>query len=133
MSFKDFLKRQNRIHIKILLTFLCLVFFFAIAEIVVSNRRMSRSLETRTIKLLQNHTRLLNEVIREQEEKVAFYAQFMADVTKLSDELTDRSVGRSVLIYVLESIKKDRINVRVYRGLTHDEERKGLIRKGLLL
>ncbi|MFQ5842585.1 MAG: hypothetical protein ACE5I8_09130, partial [Thermodesulfobacteriota bacterium] len=108
MSFKEFLRRRNRIHVKILLTFLCLIFSFGIAEIVMSNKRVSRNIEARTTKLLQNHTLLFNEVIKDQEEKVAFYAQFMADVTKLSDQLTDTSAGRSVLIYLLESLKKDR-------------------------
>ncbi len=132
MFFKNLLERQNRIHVKILLTFLCLIFTFAIAEIVMSNKRMSRNIEARTTKLLQNHILLLDEVIKEQEEKVAFYAQFMADVTKLSDQLTDTSAGRSALIYLLESLKKDRIKIHMYRQLTHDEKRGGLIRKGLL-
>ncbi len=132
MSFRGFLKRQNRIHVKILITFLCLIFLFAIAEIVSSNKRTSRSIEARMLKFLQSHTRLLNEVIKEQEEKVSFYAQFMADVTKLSDQLADTSAGRSVLIYLLESLKKDRIRIRMYRGLNQDKEKRGLIRKGLL-
>ncbi len=132
MSFKEFLGRQNRVHVKILLPFLCLILLFAIAEIFMSNRRISRNIEARTVKLLQNHTLLFNEVVKEQEEKVAFYAQFMADVTKLSDQLTDTSAGRSALIYLLESLKKDRITIHMYRQLTHDEKRGGLIRKGLL-
>jgi len=132
MSFKEFLERQNRIHVKILLPFLCLIFLFAIAEIFMSNRRISRNIEARTVKLLQNHTLLFDEVVKDQEEKVAFYAQFMADVTKLSDQLTDTSAGRSALIYLLESLKKDRITIHMYRQLTHDEKKGGLIRKGLL-
>ncbi len=132
MSFKEFLERQNRIHTKILLTFLCLIFLFAIAEIVMSNRRVSRNIEARTMKLLQNHILLLDEVIKEQEEKVAFYAQFMADIMKLSDQLTDTTAGRSALIYLMESLKKDRIQIHLYRQLTHDERRGGLIQKGLL-
>ncbi len=132
MSFKEFLERQNRIHVKILLAFLCLIFLFALVEIIASSSRVSRNIEARTIKLLQNHTLLFNEVVKEQEEKVSFYAQFMADVTKLSDQLTDTSAGRSALIYLLESLKKDRIEIHMYRGLTHDEKRGGLIRKGLL-
>ena len=97
MFFKEFLERQNRIHVKILLPFLCLIFLFAIAEIIVSSKRVSRNIEARTVKLLQNHTLLFNEVVKDQEEKVAFYAQFMADITKLSDQLTDTSAGRSAL------------------------------------
>ncbi len=132
MFFKRLLERQNRIHVKILLTFLCLIFTFAIAEIVMSSKRASRNIEARTTKLLQNHIRLLDEIIKELEEKVAFYAQFMADVTKLSDQFTDASAGRSVLIYLLDSLKKDRITIHLYRQLSYDEKRGGLIRKGLL-
>jgi signal transduction histidine kinase/CheY-like chemotaxis protein len=132
MSFKEFLKRRNRIHTKILLTFLCLIFLFAIAEIVMSNRRVSRNIEARTMKLLQNHILLLDEVTKEQEEKVAFYAQFMADIMKLSDQLTDTTAGRSALIYLMESLKKDRIEIHLYRQLTHNAKRRGLIQKGLL-
>lgn len=132
MFIKKMLGRQNRIHLKILLTFLCLIFTFAIAEILMSNRRVSRNIEARTTKLLQNHILLLDEVIKEQEEKVAFYAQFMADIMKLSDQLTDTTAGRSALIYLLESLKKDRIKIHLYRQLPQDERREGLIKKGLL-
>ncbi|MFH1624436.1 MAG: hypothetical protein ABID54_04685, partial [Pseudomonadota bacterium] len=132
MSFKKFLDRQNKIHVKILLPFLCLIFLFAVAEIVVNNKRISKNIEVETVKLLQNHTRLLNEVTKEQEEKVAFYARFMADVAKLSDHLTDTSAGRSILIYLLESLKKDRIRIHLYRESPLPQEKERLIRKGLL-
>ncbi len=132
MSFRELLKRGNTVHLKILMAFLGLVIFFAVTQTVVSTRRMSRDVETQTTHLLHAHTRLFNEVIKEQEAKVAFYAQFMADVTKLSDELADTSVGRSVLIYLLDSLKKDRVRIRLYRELTRDEGKKRLIRKGLL-
>jgi len=132
MSFRELLKRGNTVHLKILMAFLGLVILFAVTQTVVSTRRMSRDVEAQTTHLLQAHTRLFNEVIKEQEAKVAFYAQFMADVTKLSDELADTSVGRSVLIYLLDSLKKDRVRIRLYRELTRDEGKKRLIRKGLL-
>ncbi len=132
MSLKEFFLRRNKIHIKILVAFLGLIIFFAVTQTVISTRRMTRVFGAQTTNLLRGHSRLLNEVIKEYEDKVAFYAQFMADVTKLSDELADTSVGRSVLIYLLESLKKDRIRIRLYREFTRDEGKKGLIRKGLL-
>ncbi|NIO04690.1 MAG: response regulator [Proteobacteria bacterium] len=132
MFFKEFLNRQNRIHLKIIVTFLCFVLFFAIAQTLWTTRRMSRDFEAHTTNRLHGYTRLLNEVIKEHEDKVSFYAQFMADVTKLSDELTDTGVGRSVLIYLLDSLKKDRVRIRLYRGFTTDQERRRLVRKGLL-
>jgi signal transduction histidine kinase/CheY-like chemotaxis protein len=132
MSLKGLLEKNNKVHIKIILPFLFLIVLFAVAEILVSNERISRNIEARTVNLLQNHTLLIKEGIKEQEEKVAFYAQFMADITKLSDQLTDTSAGRSVLVYLLDSLKKDRIKIHLYRDSTQDGNRKVLIRRGLL-
>ncbi len=121
-------KIQNKILIPV-----AVVAFIALGTVIFGYTRatIGRIKADKTRSLLQAQ-QLAANLFRDQEERVAFYAQFMADVETLSEQLSDLRVGRQLVIYLLEALKREGMRATIRRGADPDEPLSPLIRKGML-
>lgn len=124
---------RKGLHARILLPTVVMAVAIGIMTVLVSSKITTESMDSRLRENMDNSERLFSQILREQEEKVAFYSQFMSDMLKLSRQVSGAPTGRSMLIYLLDFLGRERIEVHLLRN-THkfDDVRQLLVQKGLL-
>ncbi len=124
---------RKGIHARILIPAVIMTVTIGVITVLVSSKIITGSIESRASEYMENNDNLFSQILMEQEEKVAFYSQFMADMVKLSRQISGTPTGRSMLIYLLESLEREGIKINIYRSkFKFEDARQILIQKGYL-
>ena len=76
---------------------------------------------------------LVTGLLAEAEDRVSLHARFVSDMIRLAETFPEAGSGRSILIYLLEYLRQEGVDVRIYtRVLGDDDPFRSLVRKGLL-
>jgi len=122
-----------RIRTKILVPSIALFTIFAIAVIINFTWTFTSGMEAGLAQQLQRDGVLLDKILRDDEERIALHARFMADMVRFSEQFPGTVTGRSILIYLLEYLKQEDVETRVHSRADRQTEPYGeLVRKGLL-
>ncbi|MFQ6111765.1 MAG: sensor histidine kinase, partial [Nitrospinota bacterium] len=123
---------RNKVQNKILIP-VAVVAFIALGTVIFGYTRATiEGIKADKTRSLLQAQELASKLFLEQEQRIALYAQFMADVETLSERMSDLRVGRQMVIYLLEALKREGMRAVIRRGADPDDPMSPLIRKGML-
>lgn len=128
---RSFLKRRS-IQTKIFLPLFIVTIAITTAIILWASHILKEFAEYRLIDSLYNHQNTVNQEIRELEQSLLFYGQFMADIDKLSNQFSDTKIGRAIQVYSINFMRSNGMYPYIPNISTPEESYIELIQKGLM-
>jgi signal transduction histidine kinase len=109
--------------------FFLIVAVLATVAIMVTTKITAQSLEARAESQLKNDEAIVTLSFNELEENMARYAQQLASIEVLTEELAEPTISRSMMIYILSDLRRHNMKVHLYKEEPKAEEPSGVLVK----
>lgn len=124
---------RGRLTRRLMGTFFIIVAVLAAVGMMVTTSITAKSLEARAESQLTNDEALVRINLDELEEHITVYSQLLASTEKLTAELAQPTVSRSLTISILSNIRRHRMRVQLFQNEpTPGTPNASLIQKGFL-